>query len=145
MALDNITYLLEDIFHQVIGGDVVGIYTDLFGYECEVFEAVLDEYGAGYGMDEGMSQNYTSLGLRQILLGHDDYTWVKPGNNIDLGVYSVLRAYVRYEPEFQLPINGKIEVHRQDGKFFQFRVEEKEIIGSTTDIITRYKLVFMKK
>lgn len=141
MAQDTLTYVLEDIYAGVFGIDLIEVYTDLFGYEVDIFTKRDTIYEDVYGTRAGAGKGFTHYEQRQLLIGHSEYGFTGFTDK-DISDYKYLDAYPRIDDT--LPLNGVMTINRLDDKVLTFRIEHVEQIGSTTAILHRYRLAFIE-
>lgn len=120
---------------QVVAPITVEVLMIQFGINVEVYEPVHDKYSELYGSYSGDTEEVYSRMQELLFTGVHAFGNISP---VDMPLFEEGYAYVKKADT--LTIGSRIRLLREDAKDLWFMVEEEEAIGSTLDIIKRYKL-----
>lgn len=102
------------------------------GVDINVYKRTKDEYDGVYGINAGSTQNVPII-VRGIITGE----MAIPTDSYSAGL---LQEGYLYTTSTNIDVGDVVGLVRQDNKKRKFKIEQKEGIGYTKHIITRYKL-----
>ena len=136
----TITHIYESLYRKYIWDIHIPILLQIFGITVDVFRKPKDIYQEVYGIDSGTDGKQVSS-IKALLLG-DEYV---PTDLRNVGTFKEGWIYFKQTdyipgPTPNIKEGDVIRFQRQDGKVRRYKVEELNTIGSTIQIIQRFKI-----